>query len=233
MSSPLPFKLKNEITSLIIIVSAIVLSFATYSHLPEIVASHWNFAGQVDGWSSRNFHAIFFPALLLFIYLLFTFLPRLDPKKENYPKFARTYRLFEVALLFTLFLVYAIATLVNLNYPINVGVSISLIVGLLMFAIGYLIKDIKENWFIGIRTPWTLSSPTVWEKTHAESGYFFLILGVIIIVTPYYGPPWNYILFGLGISLVIFGSIIYSYLIYRAEQKTKKIFTAKIKKLKK
>ncbi|PKM86989.1 hypothetical protein CVU83_03590, partial [Candidatus Falkowbacteria bacterium HGW-Falkowbacteria-2] len=158
--------LKTEWLALLLIVLAIGLSIWAYPQLPERVASHWNVAGEVDGWSSRLFHSIFFPALLVGLYVMFIVLPYLDPKKERYAEFTGVYRMIKDAILFVMTGVFVVATFYNLVYDINVGVVIPSLIGILFLVMGNYFGKIKRNWFVGIKTPWTLSSENIWNKTH-------------------------------------------------------------------
>jgi len=214
------FKLKNEIFPLFLILAAIILSAAAYPHLPLQVASHWNFQGQVNGYMSRGFNAIFFPALLAVMYVLFLILPVIDPRRENYEKFAPAYHALKNLIIFVLFAVYAAAILSNLGVKINIALVISFIIGVMMVAIGFFLNKIKENWFIGIRTPWTLSSPAVWEKTHKVGGRLFMLFGVIIIIAPYITFPYGIILFAAGALMAVLGSVLYSYFAFQKEKKS-------------
>lgn len=216
------FKLKNEILPLLIIAAAIIISAFTYSHLPAQLASHWDFRGQVNGYTSRNFSAIFFPILLIGMYLLFLLMPVIDPRKANYEKFINVYNTFKDMVMTMLLVIYAASVAYNLGYQINISLVISTVLGLMMIGMGLLMKKIKENWFIGIRTPWTLSSPLVWEKTHKVGGWLFIIFGIIIVIAPYLPWPSGIVLFIVGALLATVGSAVYSYVAYYQELKTKK-----------
>lgn len=213
------FELKKEIVPIIFLVLTIIASIATYKYLPDRVVSHWNFQGVADGWSSKNFHAIFFPCLILFMYLLFYFLPTIDPKRERYQEFEKVYYIFESMMIGVLFIVFLVATLFNLGYDIPIGNVISLVIGIMMIVIGNYMGKIKNNWFVGIKTPWTLSSENVWNKTHRFGGRAFIVFGLIIITAPYLNVVLATVIFLLGTFLVVFGTMIYSYLLYRKENK--------------
>ncbi len=219
MSNPIKYTLKSEWPSLAMILGIIIFSAIVYPGLSDKIASHWNFAGQVDGWSNKNFMICFFPGLIIFMYALMSIMPNIDPKKDSYTGFATTYNNFKNLLVGVLSLIYVITILVNLGYNINISKIISLIIGTMLIVIGFMLKNIKSNWFIGIRTPWTMSSTVVWEKTHQASVYFFGFLGLSLIATPYLPNPWNIIIFTLGILQMIGGTIIYSYFIYKKELK--------------
>lgn len=211
--------IKSEIVPIGLIVISIALSFYFYANWPQTVVSHWNFYGQPDGYSSKTFMAFFFPVLLAMIYALFLVMPYFDPQKDRYQEFAKPYNIFKNLIILILFIVYLLSGIYNLGYNINIGYSISLIIGLMMIIMGNYMSKIKYNWFMGIRTPWTMSSENVWNKTHRVGSWFFIIFGFLIIITPYLPVALATIAFVSGVVLVVFGTTIYSYLIYRQEKK--------------
>jgi len=221
MANPIKYSVKKELLALTLLFFVIILSFVAYPSLSDKIASHWNFAGQVDGWSKKSSFIYLFPGLIIFMYGFMTIMPFIDPKKQNYSEFKQTYTNFKALLVGVLSAVYTIIIFSNLGYNINIGQSVSFLIGGMMIVIGTMLRNIKSNWFIGIRTPWTMSSPIVWEKTHQRSVYFFTIMGLSIIITPYFSSPWNIIIFSLGILQMIAGTVIYSYFIYQKEKKIK------------
>ena len=218
MKSPLKITWKSEIVPLSAVLLSIAVSIASYSQLPEKVITHWNFYGQADGWSSRNFHVMFFPALLAAMYLLFSALPLIDPKKERYAEFSKVYNVFRNLLMAVMFAVFLIATLVNLGYDIDVSRTVSFLIGLMMIVMGNYMGKIKNNWFMDIRTPWTLSSEIVWQKTHRLGGVMFVLFGLILMVTPYLPANIALVLFLAGIFGVVVIPMVASYLFYRKEK---------------
>lgn len=219
MSNPVPTSLKKEIAPLAIILVCFVASFYFNAHWPDLVASHWNFKGEVDAYSSKTFNAFFFPGLLAAMYLLFTVLPYFDPKRERYAEFSGVYLIFRTMIIAVMAIVYFTMGIFNLGYDINVGAIVAGVIGLMMIVLGNYMGKIKNNWFMGIRTPWTLSSEVVWNKTHRLGGYLFMLFGLIIIIAPYLPEMLAGILFGLSVFGVVFGTFAYSYLIYRQEKK--------------
>lgn len=222
MKMPIKLNLQTELVPLIFVTATVATVLCFYNNLPDRVASHWNFVGQVDGWSSNTFHGIFFPLLIIGLYALLLILPMIDPHKENYQKFISSYHILKGLIIAALFSIYLITTVFNLGWQINVGVAISTTIGVLMMLLGYYIRDIKENWFMGIRTPWTLSSPVVWEKTHKFSSWLFMAFGLILIIIPYLTAFLGISLFIIGLVGVTIGSSFYSYLVFAKEKKTKK-----------
>jgi len=143
---------KSELFSWIILFAVIILSVWAYPQLPERVSSHWNLQGEVDGWSSRKFHSLFFPILTIVMYFGLLFMPLLDPKKERYQEFIKTYTLIRHALLFVMGAIFFAATFFNLGYNINIGAIVGALVGALMIFLGNYFGKIKRNWFIGKNT---------------------------------------------------------------------------------
>ncbi|HOZ36555.1 MAG TPA: SdpI family protein [bacterium] len=217
MKNPLRPTLKTEILPIIFVVISVVLSFYFYAHFPERVATHWNIQGQVDGWSGRGFAAFFFPALNLAIYLLVLFIPCLDPKKSNYEKFRTAYHGVKSVLVIFLTLIYFVVSLNALGQSVPVNIAVPLGIGAMFVVIGYYLDQVKQNWFMGIRTPWTLSSEIVWQKTHHFGSRVFMASGVLLIIVSFL-PQWFWA-FLIIIFLLILSTFLYSYLIYRQERK--------------
>ncbi len=208
---------KTELIPILSVVISIVLSFYFYAHFPERVATHWNIQGQIDGWSSRGFAAFFFPALNLAIYLLMLFLPLADPKKKNYQDFRLAYHWIKGALVVFMFLIYLAVGLSALGYSVAINTVVPLGIGALFVIIGLSIRNIKQNWFMGIRTPWTISSETVWAKTHRFGGWAFVAAGLLFMLTGLLSQfLWPLIVL---IFLIILSTVLYSYLVYRQESK--------------
>ena len=190
-----------------------------YINFPSRVASHWNFAGQVDGYAGRVEGAFALPMLLLAMYLLFLVLPVVDPKRERYVEFDNYYKLFRAAIMAVLLVVYTAMGLFNLGYPIKIGTVVSGSIGILFVVLGSFMGKIKSNWFMGIRTPWTLSSEKVWNKTHQMGGWLFVIYGLMIIATPYLPQNWGMYLFVAGAVILVMGTMVYSYWLYSQEKR--------------
>ena len=165
-------EIKKEIPSIILIVLSIFASIYFYQNFPEKVATHWNFMGQVDGYSNRAMGAFFGPVLLLLMYLIILVSPYLDPKKERYAEFEKVYKIFRFVLVLVMFVIYIATGIYNLGYKINIGIIIPILLGGLMILIGNYMGKIKKNYFFGIKTPWTLSSEKVWNETDRVGGYF-------------------------------------------------------------
>lgn len=175
---------KKEFIPLAILLAVIIGGVLVYPSLPAKVPSHWNMAGQVDGYMNKTFAIYFFPGLILFIYLLMTFLPFIDPLKKNIEKSAKAYFYFKVLLVAFFSLMYGYTIMAGLNggenFPINLLIVPSL--GLMFAAVGFLMPNFKKNYFIGIRMPWTLESEEVWDKTHQRAKKFYIAAGLFVAI---------------------------------------------------
>jgi uncharacterized membrane protein len=211
------FELKKEIFSILLIFITIVLSFYFYSVFPDQVATHWNFAGEVDNYSSKFSAAFIMPLVLVGMYVLFTVLPKIDPKKERYEEFAKVYAIFKTLIIFFMAALYVLVGLANIGYGIPIGIVVPLGVGLLFVILGNYLSKVKSNWFVGIKTPWTLSNEEVWNKTHRFGGKAFMLAGVLIATEAFMPLAWRLPVFVAAISIIVLGTVVYSYVLFKKE----------------
>jgi len=209
---------KGEIIVFGIILLSFIISIYFYPQMPEKMASHWNIQGEVDNYMPKFWGLFLIPFILIGLSLLFVAIPKIDPLKTNIEKFRKYYDGFII--LFSIFVlsIHLQVILWNLGIKISPSIFVPIGMGILFFYIGILCENAKRNWFIGIRTPWTLSSERVWEKTHRIGGKLFKIAGVIAFVGIFFQ---RYVLFFILIPIisVAFYTIIYSYFEYQKEVK--------------
>ena len=157
-----------------------ILTLALWSQLPERIPTNWSFDGVVSYGGKGTLWII--AALGPGLAVLFQILPRLDPKKENYEKFQGIYEIFAVVMEAFILVLLGI-TLVETFRPgtLDVGRLAMVLVSLLIMGLGSILGKVKPNWFMGIRTPWALSDPDVWNKTHRLGGWVFFLVGLINI----------------------------------------------------
>jgi len=207
---------KSEIAIIGIIVLSFVIGICFYPQMPEKMASHWNAKGQVDGYMSKFWVLFLMPLVLAGLALLCFAIPKIDPLKANIERFRKYYDGFIILLFVFLVSVDLQDILWNLGIKISPNVILPIGLGLLFFYIGILCEHSKRNWFIGIRTPWTLSSEKVWDKTHKIGGKLFKIAGAITFVGVFFQ---NYVLFFVIIPVLVVAiyTIVYSYFEYQKE----------------
>lgn len=191
-----------------------------FSHLPEEIPSHWDFQGNVDGYSSKVEFS-FLAVLPLLLWVMFHYLPKMDPRKENYQKFSGFYQGFQVVMVLFMDLVFFLC-LYTAFHPESDWVSkvIPVAVGLLFVFIGNYLPKVKPNYFVGIKTPWTLSSEGVWLKTHRKGGMCFVLLGIFMVVSPFF-PRIPSMVFGTVVMMAVFVPVGLSYVYFEQERKGK------------
>jgi hypothetical protein len=141
--------------------------------------------------------------------------------KENYPKFAGSYDLVRWALVGVLAVLYLVTLLAALGYPVNVGAIVQITIALLFILMGNIMGKFRFNYFVGIRTPWTLASEEVWRKTHRLGGRLWVLAGLIGLFSVLLPPPGNFIGLVGSIFLATIGTTLYSFFLYRRSQREK------------
>ncbi|MCR4280405.1 MAG: SdpI family protein [Candidatus Komeilibacteria bacterium] len=207
--------LKKEWLPWALIIVSWLASFYFYANFPDQVATHWNFAGEPDNYSGAGFAAFFFPGLITLIYIMFLYLPKLDPKKDNYAGFATTYNIIKNLLIAFMVLLYFFTGLNGVGYDIAINIVVPPAIGLFFIIIGNFMGKIKSNWFMGIRTPWALSNETVWNKTQRFGGKMFVLAGIILLLTPWIAEDMFMNLFIPTLLIVVLAPIVYSYIVYK------------------
>lgn len=205
---------KKEIIPLIIIIICFAVGFYFYPQLPEQVPSHWNVQGEVDGWASKNFTVLFFPSITLVIYLLMTFIPLIDPLKRNYPKFAIPYFFFRLAFVLFFSLLYFYTLYSGLGFNISINYFIIPAVSVLFIVIGFFLPKIRKNYFVGVRTPWTIHSERVWDATHKMAGKLYILAGLISLIGLIFIDQALFI-FLAAVVIAALISVVYSYFVFR------------------
>lgn len=221
MKNPLNPTWKSEALSLFLVIVSFAASFYFYVNFPEKVAVHWNFAGEIDGWASRGFAAFFFPFMVLGMYLLFLVLPMIDPKQERYKEFAKIYHIFKSLIIGFLTLIYFFVGLNGMGYAVPVGMVVPMGVGVLFMIMGNYLGKVKSNWLMGVRTPWTLSNETVWNKTHRLAGKVFMLSGFAFLFIPFLENQYKIFVFITAIAAMVLVPVIYSFVIFKAEERKK------------
>jgi len=171
---------KSTLAVLLIILVCFFLGIAFYPQMPDEMASSWDIKGNVKGYLPK-FWGLFLVPIISFciLLLLFILLPKIDPLKANIEKFRKYFDTFIVVIAVFFFYIYLLTILWNLGYNFDVGRAMIPALGILFYYCGVLVENAKRNWFIGIRTPWTLSNEEVWEKTHKLGGKLYKIIGLI------------------------------------------------------
>jgi uncharacterized membrane protein len=210
------------ILSVILIILASLIGIVLYPRFPAQMASHWGADNQVNGYMPRFWGVFMMPIVALGMLLLFLALPLIDPLKANIAKFRGYFNTFIFLLMVFLFYVQGLTLVWNLGYSnFNLGNAMLPALGLFMIYAGIMMNKSKRNWFIGIRTPWTLSSDKVWDETHRLGAKLFIASGILSLLSLFAGQYaiWLVMLPLLGSALFL---VVYSYVLYQREPKEPK-----------
>jgi uncharacterized membrane protein len=201
----------------LLIVIAFAASAAVYDSLPDPMPTHWDMSGEVDGWTSLPWGAFLLPAMLVAMLAIFHVLPRIDPRKANYAKFQGSYEILIITIMTFMVAVHLLVLANARGSNISMERLIPIGVGVLFMVIGNLLPRTRPNWCVGIRTPWTLSSDRVWERTHRFGGHLFVATGLILLLTAAFAPAFTMqVLIGCSVALSL-GVLAGSYLIWRRD----------------
>lgn len=206
----------TTIVALVIIGLQIVIAAGTYPFLPPIVPSHWDTAGNVNGYLPKLTNAVLFPAVSLGIFLLMHILLVIGPRLSNQDSRTtqRISSLILTGILLFMLVVQIITLAIPLGVPINISFVINLLISILFIFIGNYLGKLQRNFWAGIRTPWTLASDIAWERTHRLGGWLFVGAGVLGIITAFIPAIriWGVVGLILLVSAIL---VVYSYIVYR------------------
>ncbi|MGL5915597.1 MAG: SdpI family protein [Culicoidibacterales bacterium] len=208
----------QEIAICALAVLPLVIVAVVYGQLPAEIPTHWGISGEIDAYGPKWMQFVL-AGLGIFIYILMYSVPKIDPKRANIEKFGRNYQWLRFG--FQLFFVslIVITTAVALGYAIDVELLIRMGISLLFIFIGNSFGKMKQNYMIGIKTPWTLADPDVWNRTHRLSGYVWVIVGLIMLFTAFLPSMIATTIFISGLIVMVAVPLVYSYIIYRQKQK--------------
>ena len=205
---------KREIPLIVIVIAAFLISIYFYPMLPEKVPTHWNFKGEIDGYSGKLSGSLIMPITNLIMYILFIFLPALDPKKNNYKLFESTYIYFRYLFHIFFFAMHIMIIAASLGYIVNTTRLVFFGISLLFMLMGNVMGRVKHNYFVGIKTPWTLASEEVWKKTHRLAALLWTAGGLIGIILSLLNINLG-LLFVIILILPSIIPLVYSYIIYK------------------
>ena len=201
----------------LVVAVALAASIVQFSQLPDRMPTHWGANGQANGWSSRAWGAFTMPVVLLMLALLMQLIPRIDPRRSNYAKFSGTFETIFISIMLFLLLMHFALLAAGSGYPVRFERWVPIGVGLLLIVLGNLLPRARPNWFVGVRTPWTLSSDRVWEKTHRVAGYVFVAAGVLVTIVGITGVRFAPLIMGPVVGVAGLSLVVYSYVEWRRE----------------
>lgn len=198
---------------LIVLVMIIVWSFC-YTKLPDVVPTHWWPSWLPDATWNKLINIVLFPALTLLIVILFPILSKIDPRKENYEKFAKVWEIFQFSIIWFFAYMYFVILYLSLNPEISITKFMMFWLWVLFIIIWNYLWKIRQNYFVGIKLPWTIENEEVWNKTHRFSGKLFLFWWTILFISWFLGF-YPILVFIITLIFIIIVPVLYSYVIYK------------------
>lgn len=212
--------LKKELPIIIVVFLPFIYLAYIWNDLPEKVPMHWGLDGEVNRYGDK-IELLMIPFLLpVLIYGIFLVVPAIDPKNKI-AQMGSKYQSIKVLLtvfmsILALFIIYTAK-----NESFSNPNMLVLLIGILYLILGNYFKTIKANYFIGIRTPWTLENETVWNDTHKMGGIMWFIGGIIIVFSSLIlETKSNYNLFIAITLIIVIIPVVYSYLRFNKLKKT-------------
>jgi uncharacterized membrane protein len=206
-----------ELALLALIALMFAAALVVWPSAPPEIPVHWNASGQVDRYGGKFEGLLLLPLMALGIYLLMRYLPNIDPGRVNYARFGGAYTAIRAGVLVLMAGIYGMVIAWVLHAPVDMSRAVPVAVGALFVLFGSVLGQVKPNWFVGIRTPWTLSSTESWARTHRLGGRLFIALGLLFAVTGLV-KLGSFGLLILGASIAVVAAlVVYSYFVWRAD----------------
>jgi uncharacterized membrane protein len=208
----------KDVVSLGAVAAVAALAWCLYPAIPDRMPTHWNAVGDVDGYMRKPIAVLSVIALPLGGYathVIFKLLPRISPAGFEMDRFKDVTDIITLALTLMLAGVAAVVLLSASGSNVSVITVITLLVGGLFIIVGNYLGKVRRNFFIGIRTPWTLASDEVWARTHRVGGWLFVMAGVVIMSSAGSHPTLLPIVLLVPICSAAVLSVAYSYFVYR------------------
>ena len=208
------------ICSLILAITPIIIYLSVYKLFPEKIPMSFSFSGEIQDYGSK-LELLIIPVLTLAVFIMYKIIPKIDPKRDNYKKFSKFYDLFLLITMGFMNIMLACIILETLKPDtIKINIVVPFFIGIMFIVMGNYMPQAKPNYFIGIKTPWTLSSEVVWIKTHRIAGYVFILSGFILMIMPLFSQSFfPAFMVSMFILFVIPSGM--SYIYYKQEQEKK------------
>ena len=216
--------IKRYQVAIIIFLITVILGLVIGLPLPSDakIPIHWNVEGKVDNTTSKTMGLIMMPGFILLLLLFFMFFPYISARyREQEKRFNKILPLFANILILMFSSIYLLSLMVARKAQFDGTELMWVLIGIMFILLGNLFPKLPSSFFIGIRTPWTLSSEEVWRKTHRVGGYAFVIGGIFFILAGVVGNILGIgkVLFYVIIGIMVIYPLLYSYIVYQKEVK--------------
>jgi uncharacterized membrane protein len=205
--------LRANVLCFVFIFAAFSIAAYLYPNLPEQIPTHWNIAGEVDDYTAKPWGVIILPLAALLVFGVMRLIPVISPKGFRTDKFMDVINVFTVTIVGFMSGVAILVLLEANGQDVRINEMIFAGLGLMFVVLGNYMGKVRKNFFIGIRTPWTLASDEVWSRTHRLGGKVFMLCGVFLMVNSFFHFPETWLIASLVAVALI--PVVYSYFAYR------------------
>ncbi len=211
---------KKEFPALLLLLIPFVMIGIYWNDFPPQIPTHWNFSNEVDQYTRKEIGLFLVPGLNIILYFMFFLLPRIDPKRENYKVFGTSYNVLRLSIIGMLFFLFVILFLAGLGNDLNIGVIVINLTLVLFMVLGNYMGKFKSNYFVGIKTPWTLANEDNWNRTHRMAGKLWVFASIAMMIVGMLLPLGILaIVYFIYIGLIVLIPVVYSYVIHIKEGK--------------
>lgn len=203
----------HRIIAAALVLAALALAGWLYDDLPQQVPTHWNAAGEIDGTLAKPWGVLLLPLVMVGTLLVFEIVIRISPQGFRLDRSRHVVGMLVLAMLAFMLLVFGAQLRVAMGHAVDMERVVVCGVGGLLIVLGNFFGKLPKNFFIGIRTPWTLASDEVWGRTHRLAGIAFVVAGALVLLSvPFRAPHW---LLPAAIAGAAIAPVVYSFLLYR------------------
>lgn len=207
--------LKKDWLIISALIVTLIINIIAYSAMKDTIPLHWNFKGEIDSYGSKNTY-LMIALLPIGIYLLMLITPLLDPKKETYKKVSYGKIRFIVVIL--MIILNLLITYATINENVNISLMMCIILCLFIAALGNFMPTISQNYFVGVKLPWTLNNKENWDKTHRFTGKVWTVTGILCIFICFISIPFAIIIL---ITCTVVIPLVYSFLLFKKMENKK------------
>lgn len=204
---------RTNLLCLIFIAITIAVAAYLYPTLPEQIPTHWNIDGEVDGYTPKPWGVLILPLAAVFIFVVMKLIPVISPQGFRTDQFRGVVNIFTVTMVGFMSAVALLVLLAASGRDVHMNEMIFAGVGMLFIVLGNYLGKVRKNFFIGIRTPWTLASDEVWSRTHRLGGWIFVLIGLFMILNAFVRFPVGWLIGSIVVVALV--PIVYSFVLYR------------------
>ena len=205
--------MRTNVLSLLFIAIITAVAAYLYPSLPEQIPTHWNIRGEVDDYTPKPWGVIVLPLAAILIFVIMKLIPVISPKGFRTDQFMDVINIFTVTLVGFMSGIGLLVLLAASGRNVQMNEMVFAALGLLFIVLGNYMSKVRKNFFIGIRTPWTLASDEVWSRTHRLGGWIFVLIGFFMFLNAFIRFPQAWLIGAIVILALV--PVVYSFVLYR------------------